>query len=281
MLEDFEKRQGLSVDTDLMIGPWTHSTLDEPLVHEVTATWLEGLMKDGVFTDPPTDPIRYFTQPDHGWRGATAWPPEALMTRSLHLRESGELSPDPPASAAAWTYIYDPADPTPMLGGPALAPPPHGGSVDNSAREARHDVITFTSVELSDDWVVYGAEVHLHLVIDNPYVDVLVRLCDVDERGVSRNFTDGFVRLNPDLVPEWSSSAVTQRVTVHPTAYLIRAGHRLRLQVSSGDHPLHARNPGTEQAIANATDLKPTRVTVISSDLSPSIATIILCNQQK
>jgi predicted acyl esterase len=41
-----------------------------------------------------------------------------------------------------------------------------------------------------------------------------------------------------------------------PTANTFRAGHRIRLQVSSGAHPLYVRNLGTGEPIATGTNLK-------------------------
>ena len=40
-----------------------------------------------------------------------------------------------------------------------------------------------------------------------------------------------------------------------PTANTFKAGHRIRLQVSSGAHPLFARNTGSGEALATGTKL--------------------------
>ena len=42
---------------------------------------------------------------------------------------------------------------------------------------------------------------------------------------------------------------------LHATAHRFRAGHRLRVQVSSGAHPRYARNMGTEEPVGEATIL--------------------------
>ena len=41
-----------------------------------------------------------------------------------------------------------------------------------------------------------------------------------------------------------------------PTAVCFRRGHRIRLQVSSGAHPVHARNLGGGEPIATATTFR-------------------------
>ena len=56
-------------------------------------------------------------------------------------------------------------------------------------------------------------------------------------------------RCRPDPEGTWSLD-----VTLPPTCIRIAAGHRLRLQVSSGAFPLYARHPGTAEAPGTATD---------------------------
>jgi predicted acyl esterase len=46
------------------------------------------------------------------------------------------------------------------------------------------------------------------------------------------------------------------RVSLWPTAQRFPAGHRIRVQVSSGAHPRFVRNLGTGEPIATATVLR-------------------------
>ena len=48
------------------------------------------------------------------------------------------------------------------------------------------------------------------------------------------------------------------------------AGHRIRLQVSSGAHPRYARNPGTGEDPATATELRAVDVEVLHGGAHPS-----------
>jgi hypothetical protein len=45
-------------------------------------------------------------------------------------------------------------------------------------------------------------------------------------------------------------------VRLWPTAHRFRAGHRIRLQVSSGAFPRYARNLGTGEPLLNASTLR-------------------------
>ncbi|MCO8272147.1 hypothetical protein M1L60_16255 [Actinoplanes sp. TRM 88003] len=99
----------------------------------------------------------------------------------------------------------------------------------------------------------------LAVAVEPAHADVFVRLCDVDERGHSRNFADGMLRLDP-AVP----AGQVQRLplALDPCFHRLRAGHRLRLQVSGGSFPRFARNLGTPGAPAEARTLWPQDHTV-------------------
>ncbi len=137
----------------------------------------------------------YLQQAD-SWLDFEEWPPPATAA-PYYLRQDGALALDAePGDAQPASFVYDPADPTPTAGGPVLQPP--GKQVDNAAIEARSDVLTYTSEPLAADQDVVGpvsARIYVRPSLD--YADVFVRLCDVDEKGVSRNVVDGIRRLSP------------------------------------------------------------------------------------
>ena len=131
---------------------------------------------------------------------------------------------------------------------------PTAGVRDNRDLEARADVLVFTSEPLARPVEILGeVAAELSVTRDNPHADLFVRLCDVDEKGRSRNVCDGIVRLT-DADP---GDGVV-RVSLLGAAHRFGPGHRLRLQVSGGAHPRFARNPGTGQVEARAQDLVPT-----------------------
>ena len=67
-------------------------------------------------------------------------------------------------------------------------------------------------------------------------------------KGKSFNLSDGIVRLTPGSVEQDEDGVRTLEIAMWPTANTFRAGHRIRLQVSSGAHPLFNRNAGTGRA---------------------------------
>jgi uncharacterized protein len=93
---------------------------------------------------------------------------------------------------------------------------------------------------------------------------VFVRLCDVDPRGRSRNVCDGLVSLSG------ADEVSCAPVRLWPTAHRFKAGHRIRVQVSSGAFPRYARNPGTGEARATAVTLRPADQEVYHDRAHPS-----------
>jgi predicted acyl esterase len=165
----------------------------------------------------------------------------------------------PVSSIGGWYDIFlpgqlrdfmTPADPTPAAGGVRMIFGRNTGRVDNTTLEARPDVLTYTTPPLASDVEVIG-EVGARIWFRSslPHADVFVRLCDVDRSGKSWNICDGLTSVSG--ADELASVAVK----LWPTAYRFKAGHRIRVQVSSGAFPRYARNPGTGEARATAARL--------------------------
>ena len=189
-----------------------------------------------------------------GWREVSGWPPAGPREQRWYLGRRGSLTASGPAPTGTppARFRYDPADPTPSVGGATMTPT--AGVRDNRTLEARADVLVFTSQPLAGPVEVLGeVAAELSVARDNPHADLFVRLCDVDEKGRSRNVCDGIVRLT---AADPGDGVV--RVSLLGAAHRFGRGHRLRLQVSGGAHPRFARNPGTGQVEARAQDLVPT-----------------------
>jgi predicted acyl esterase len=102
------------------------------------------------------------------------------------------------ASYLGYVQMALAADPTPSVGGQLLSP--QAGPQDNSAIEARADVLVFTGEPLRAPLDVLGpVRAEQHVRASSGHAHVFVRLCDVDTEGRSRNVTDGIVRLGPGV----------------------------------------------------------------------------------
>ncbi|GAB3810514.1 hypothetical protein GCM10027605_48940 [Micromonospora zhanjiangensis] len=240
----------------LTVGPWTHGSvgLFGAAVREGLG-WLRAHLT-GDRAGVRDAPVRiHVGGVGGGWRDLPDWPPPATRT-GWHLRVGGGLGPGVVASSGADRFWYDPADPTPSLGGPLLVAQ-RAGPVDNRPVEARPDVLTYTGAPLTAPLELVGpVEAEVYVRSDLPYFDVFLRLCDVDRRGRSWNVCDGLVRVEPGRFPADADGVVRVPVELWPVAHRFAAGHRLRLQVSGGAHPRYARNPGTGEPLGSAVDLR-------------------------
>ncbi|SBT47842.1 CocE/NonD family hydrolase [Micromonospora narathiwatensis] len=254
-LDDYVRLRAAGARPRLTVGPWTHGS--PGLLVAALRTGLDWLDEHlAGRPTPPRAPVRVHVGGDGGgWRDLPDWPPPAVPTRwHLHAdRALGTTAPIPSPPDRIW---YDPADPTPSLGGPLLVAQ-RAGKVDNRPVEARPDVLTYTSAPLDAPVEVVGpvrAEVHVRSELS--YLDVFVRLCDVDRRGRSWNVCDGLVRVAPGRFPTDPSGVVRVPLTLWPAAHRFAPGHRLRVQVSGGAHPRYARNPGTGEPLGTAVTLR-------------------------
>ncbi|MBF8192922.1 CocE/NonD family hydrolase [Nonomuraea sp. K274] len=177
---------------------------------------------EGEAAAPPFEtPVRVFLQGAGRWIGLPDWPPPASAPTTWFLHADGALSMRPATSSGSSSYRYDPADPTPSVGGAFAAMPFRHGAQGNRRLENRADVLTFTSSILDHEVEVVGEAVaDLHVRSSLPHADFFARLCDVAPNGRSTNITDGIIRL--------SHSAHTAirpvRITLAGTAYRRKPG---------------------------------------------------------
>jgi uncharacterized protein len=253
LLQDHATLDRTGVPHKLVIGPWVHAGVG-PEMKQAELAWFDRWLKGDEAVDTGA-PVSIFVMPDVGWRDLPAWPPPSERQR-WQLHPEGRLSTaSAPASAEPTAFTYDPADPTPALGGPALRPE-IAGPVDNGPLEARDDVLTFTTDVLAAGLEVVGsvtAELFLSSSVDQ--LDVFVRLCDVDADGTSTNVCDALRRLTPTDITKAPDGTFPVAVELWPTAYRFPAGHRIRVQVSGGAHPLYARNTCSGEPLGSATVL--------------------------
>jgi len=265
LLEEHRVLAGAGAETQLVVGPWNHANpaglvagLREGLA------WLDlHLRRDE--TRRAQAPVRIEAMGRGGPRRLPAWPPPATPRR-LHLQPGGGLAEDPPPASEPDRFRYDPADPTPAVGGTSLSS--NSGPRDNRVLEARGDVLTYTTAPLEDDLVVAGPVLaELHVTSSTGHFDVFARLCDVEPGGRSVNVCDGILRCGP-------GTARPVRVDLWPTAHRFARGHRVRLQVSGGAHPRFARNPGTGEPLGTGTRLAASDRTVHHDPGRPSSVTL-------
>ena len=263
-LDSYRRLREAGRTVRLVVGPWNHTSgfnQAMPIIAGEALAWLRAhLTGSGEAPGPTTVRVHVGEIGGDGqWRDLADWPPPDAVVQPWHLNADGTLT-DAPGEGTS-SFRYDPADPTPSVGGPRMDSNGFGPR-DNGKLEARDDVLAFSGPVLGEPQEVIG-QVSLRLRIrgSSPNFDVFARLCDVDAKGTSWNICDGLLRLDGTRATDadgWTEIMVPMSATAHRFA----AGHRLRIQVSGGAHPRWARNTGTAEQIATATALLPVDIEI-------------------
>jgi putative CocE/NonD family hydrolase len=215
---------------------------------------------------------------DHGgaWRAETGWPLPGTQWLPFYLHDDGRLAPELPAPGTrALSYDFDPRKPVPSIGGTMTsgAPVMEGGAYDQVEDErffgseppylplaSRADILVFATPPLEHDLEITGPiTVRLWISSDCPDTDFTAKLIDQYPasrdypHGFAMNITDGILRVRyrasweqPSLLePE---EIVEISITPFPTSNLFKAGHRLRLDISSSNFPHFDVNPNAGEA---------------------------------
>ncbi len=237
---------------------------------DMTLRWYDWLLKGEANGMESEKPVRIFVMGKNEWRDEDDWPlARAKSTRYfLHssgsansLSGNGTLSTVAPGEEKADQYGYDPADPTPTIGGPLCcgALPTGIGPEDQRPAEARSDVLVFTTPAFAKDFEVTGP-VTLDLFVSSSAVDTdfTGMLVDVWPNGFAQNLTSGILRMryrNSQEKPELENPGEMYHVTVDlwATSNVFLPGHKLRLEVSSSNFPRFDRNMNTGELQSRAT----------------------------
>jgi putative CocE/NonD family hydrolase len=277
----------------LVMGPWPHSLSASTLAGGVDfgnralfdldlleERWFDRWLRDvrnGVDEEPAA---KLFVMGAGEWRDASAWPLQQTewQTWYLHsggsaatLRGDGTLSQAAPGDEPADTFVYDPEFPVPTNGGPNCCSPEivPWGAYDQRGIEMRSDVLVYTSEPLARDLEVIGpVRVVLFAATDGPDTDWTAKLVDVRPGGFAMNLCDGILRgrfrdgFDEERLAE-PGEVLRYEIDLMATANLFRAGHRIRLEVSSSNFPRFDRNPNTGGPIGREHRVRQARQTVV------------------
>jgi len=271
----------------LVMGPWPHgvgraqcgevdfgpaAALDTT---ELALDWFDHWLKGRPLQKVGPDAARLFRMgggPDgrrHGgeWRTARAWPPPGAKPVKYYIQAGGGLGPAAPAAASPSSFVYDPDNPVPTIGGRY----PHGGSPPCAQNQApldgRADVLRFLGPPLVKPLEVTGkVRARLWISSDADSTDFTAKLIDVYPDGYALILADGVIRAR------LSTAGAPQQVAIDlgSTSNLFAAGHRLRLDISSSNYPRLEPNPNTGEPMGRWTRRVKARNTVYHDAQRPS-----------
>lgn len=246
----------------LIIAPSAHNApgyhegmADHPELHHAyrTATnvdlllrWYAAVRNDKLDSWPT---VIFYMMAANEWHCAADWPVPGVNAIGLYLGSGGYLSSAVPrGESRPDRYTYDPQRPTPTLGGSILSYVYPPGSVDVSEVQKRPDVLAYTTEPLDHDLDVVGALTFVLYASSSAVdTDFVVRLSDVFPDGRAIQLQNGVLRAryrNLEGEPELLEPERVYRLQIDmwATANRFKAGHRLRVDISSSDFPRFERH---------------------------------------
>lgn len=281
--------------TQVVIGPWSHVTVGRreclgvdfgPAAavdaQGIELRWFDHWLKDadnGVDRDPP---VRYFVLGSGQWKTAETWPPPGAVERTWYLDGGGHanrpdghgvLSPQPGPGSVEDRYVYDPRDPVPTLWTPQL----FAGAADRNRLAYRRDILVYRTPVLEEDIEIAGRpELVLHAATSAPDTDFFAFLIDEQpDGGPALQMAFGMVRARhrnsletEDFVEP--GAVIEYRIRLGNVACRFKAGHRIRLDITSSDFPNFDRNHNTGKNDLFDAELRTAQQTVLHSAPHPS-----------
>ena len=286
----------------MLIGPWVHAVFNANagevdfglqasdylvLLDEIRLRWFDYWLKgidNGIMEE---EPVRIFVMGENRWRSESAWPLARTRYVSYYLHSGGAantlhgdgtLAPHAPSEESVDTFLYDPRNPVPTRGGglccwdPALP----RGAFDQRAVEARPDVLVYSTSPLEQDVEVTGPiEVHLWAASSAPDTDFTAKLVDVGPCGYARNLADGIIRAryrngSAGADPLRPGEVYAYLIDLGGTSNVFKAGHRIRLELSSSNFPRFDRNLNTGHRIGEDAAMRTALQTVFHDADHPS-----------
>jgi putative CocE/NonD family hydrolase len=273
----------------LLIGPWSHGSWTSVFPERsyglaasgdvvdlvgVQLRWFDHWLKgvdNGVQQEKP---VKLFVMGLDQWREEDDWPLPDTQFRRYYLHSGGHansaagdgmLSTEVPTTQEDEdVYLYNPRRPVPTVGGAVLlsmlSPEMEQGPRDQRSVEAREDVLCYSTPTLEQPLEVTGPiELVLFVSSSARDTDFTGKLVDVSPDGRAEILTDGILRaryresfsqpkrLEPGQIYEL-------HLDLWATSNLFKAGHRIRLEVSSSNFPRFDRNTNTGGTIETETE---------------------------
>jgi putative CocE/NonD family hydrolase len=293
----------------LLIGPWLHggigsrpatyagdvefgpeAKIENQEYYELQLKWFDQTLKgknSGIYEEPAVkifvmgggDGRKAQGRLNHGgkWRLEKDWPLARAQNTKYYFHHGGLLSPSEPQGQAPSTYIYDPRDPAPTIGGTSYFNPqnlnpqetsfvPWGpydqrqspryfGCKGNLPLSSRSDVLVYMTPPLPEDTEVTGPLV-VNLwasssTVDTDFTAKLIDLYPANEdypEGYAMNLSDSMIRARyrngfdkSELMKPGEIYEFT--IDMPPTSNLFAKGHRIVVHISSSNYPTYDPNP--------------------------------------
>jgi predicted acyl esterase len=263
----------------MVIGPWTHVNLWSTKQGELTYpknsigfdlvfSWEQEIFDEALLGVPANwnqERVAYYLMGDNDthsddwnyWRYAYDWPLDHIDDKWYFTSTGSIINSTLPSINKNFTYLYDPRDPVPNLGG-QNQPFDLIGPMDQRPVEDRTDVLIFETPVLNETVEIVGRILGNLFVTSNcTDTDFTVKLTDVYPDGRSMLITDGSLTMRSrdgyyTNVFMSGNQFDVYNITVDcwSTAYTFAPDHKIRVVISSSNYPRFAANPNTGAPLA-------------------------------
>eukprot|EP01060_Flectonema_neradi_P014268 TRINITY_DN20971_c0_g1_i1.p1 TRINITY_DN20971_c0_g1~~TRINITY_DN20971_c0_g1_i1.p1 ORF type:complete len:589 (+),score=99.75 TRINITY_DN20971_c0_g1_i1:67-1833(+) len=208
--------------------------------------------KDSTYIDP--------FAPGNYWTSVDDWP--VFNPVKFYMNTGGVLSTQQMDTPATQSFLYDPTNPVPTIGGNNLEMACGAKDQQNTSSKHRADVLDFTSDILKEDFAITGPLVATLYVSSNcTDTDFTAKLTHVHPDGRAILINDGIIRMrwrhgtrdgiNPQLMTP--NEIYEIKVSLWNTSFIFPKGHQFRVSISSSNYPRFDANPNNGKPIMNNT----------------------------
>lgn len=201
----------------------------------------------------------------------------ASTTTAYYLAADATLKTEP-KEAGSLSYLYDPTDCPENPWGNVLgngSDPTYGGPRKQRLPGARSDVITFVSDVLTQDMEIAGAmEAELYVASDAPATAFAITVSEVFENGDAFNIRSDITDirfLNETVYEDYTAGdIVSLSLKMLDVCWKVKKGSRLRIDISSSEHPAYHIHPNTTDCWGTTTTSQVAHQTIYYGVSHPS-----------
>ncbi len=281
----------------LLVGPWVHGGTGIANVGSATQgelsypnaehksdsmalDFFNFYLLDSVNNWEATSKITYYQLGENVWNYSNGTTIANSQITDLFLSENGNLITT--SGIGSDTFVSDPKNPTPTIGGATLNPNLDQGPYDQVSLDSRSDLKTFETTALASDFTSTGNIVaNLSIECNQPDADIAVRLVDVYPDGRNMLINDGIRRMRLRNGYTQADESFLQSSQIYPVNvelpfvnYTWKAGHKIKIFVSANNSTrwdVNLQNGGTMYA---AGDTNTATIQIHHNAINPSKITL-------
>lgn len=273
--------QGIVKEGNLLnkyiIGPWAHGLTGYKndyggekrtgsywqIAFNYIVNTLQG--KSSSFSSPLKEAkFNLFVMEKNEYVGSDVWPPHETITVPYFFQPGNLLNIHTPVGRKTYSYVYDPLDPYPSIGGTIL-----GDSVGPALQNKnthRTDKVSFETGVFTKPLILLGPiSASLWLSSSASCSDFIVCLEDVFPGGKIINIQEGGTKVHFN-----GKKPQKKNIAVWATGYQLNPGHKLRVTICSSWFPRFNRSLNTCDPIYSAKETRKASQKIYVGKKTPS-----------